>query len=395
MKTKRAFIGILGRRNQGKSALANALCGQEMSIVSATAGTTTDPVRKTMELFGLGPVVLVDTAGIDDDGLLGEQRIRKSVEAIKMLDTALLVISHNRFGDYEELIVKLLNEYCVPFVIVHNKSDEEKLTDLLRENIEKYAAPVLECSAQTGEGIAEVRAAIVSTTPASVYQPDVLVGDLVRHGDEVLLVMPQDEEAPEGRLILPQVQVIRDILDHHAVASCVQTAEVSDFLSEHHPQLVISDSQVFGEVSKLVAETIPLTSFSIILSRAKGDFEQYLAGTPKLSSLRDGDRILMLESCSHAVSCGDIGHHKIPSLMQKTTGKQLVFDFVASLEPLPEDLSQYAMAIQCGGCMATKKQLQNRIGQLVKSGVPVSNYGMTIAYLTGIFNRVTAPFASR
>ncbi len=385
----------MGRRNQGKSALANALCGQEMSIVSATAGTTTDPVRKTMELFGLGPVVLVDTAGIDDDGLLGEQRIRKSVEAIKTLDVALLVISQNRFGEFEELIIKLLNDYCVPFAIVHNKSDEERLDGILRRKLEKYAVPILECSAQTGAGIAEVRDVLVKVTPASVYHPDLLVGDLVKSGDEVLLVMPQDEEAPEGRLILPQVQVIRDILDHHAAACCVQPEEVAGFLAKHHPQLVVTDSQVFGEVAQLVPETMPLTSFSIILSRAKGNFEQYLAGTPHLHSLRDGDRVLMLESCSHAVSCGDIGHHKIPSLIRKITGKHIDFDFVASLEPLPEDLSQYAMAIQCGGCMATKKQLQNRIAQIVRNGIPVSNYGMTIAYLTGIFNRVTAPFAKR
>ena len=395
MKTKRVFIGIFGRRNQGKSSLVNALAGQDVAIVSDIAGTTTDPVRKSIEIFGIGPAVMVDTAGIDDDSGLGAQRVRKSYEALKTVDVAVLVISHNTFGDPERSTIAKFWEFDVPFVIVHNKSDERPLSDTLRSELESLGVPVLECAARTGSGVEELVSAIVRITPPSAYMADTLVGDLVGEGDVVALVMPQDSEAPEGRLILPQVQVIRDLLDNHAVAACLQPEELADYLKTHKPAFVITDSQVFAKVSEVVPPDIPLTSFSIVLSQAKGNFELFMEGTPHLAALADGDRVLMMESCTHVTSCEDIGRHKIPDLLRKVTGKQLQFDFVAALEPLPDDLGKFAIAIQCGGCMVTKKQLRNRVAQVSAAGVPVTNYGMAIAWATGIFGRVTEIFRKK
>lgn len=395
MKTKRVFIGIFGRRNQGKSSLVNALAGQDVAIVSDIAGTTTDPVRKSIEIFGIGPAVLVDTAGIDDDGELGPQRVRKTYEALKTVDVAVLVVSHNIFGTPEELAIAKFREFAVPFLIVHNKSDEQPLSDALRADLQRIGVPVLECSAHNRRGVEELIAALVHITPPSAYQPDTLAGDLVAEGDTVVLVMPQDSEAPEGRLILPQVQMIRDLLDNHAVAVCLQPEELAGYMKKQRPSLVIVDSQVFARVSQLVPPDIPLTSFSIILSRAKGNFDLFLTGTLHIGTLIDGDRVLMMESCTHVSSCEDIGRHKIPNLLQKVTGRRLQFDFVAALEPLPDDLGQYALAIQCGGCMVTKKQLANRVAQLADANVPVTNYGMAIAWATGIFERVTEIFQTK
>ena len=395
MKTKRVFIGVFGRRNQGKSSLVNALAGQDVAIVSDIAGTTTDPVRKSIEIFGIGPAVLVDTAGIDDDGELGAQRVRKSYEALKTVDVAVLVISHNTFGDPERAAIGKFREFDVPFVIVHNKSDEQPLSASLRRELEQLSVSVLECAARTDSGVEELVSAIVRITPPSAYRTDTLVGDLAGEGDVVALVMPQDSEAPEGRLILPQVQVIRDLLDNHAVAACLQPEELPAYLAAQRPKLVIADSQVFAKVSEVVPPDLPLTSFSIVLSRAKGNFELFMEGAPHLAALADGDRVLMMESCTHVTSCEDIGRHKIPALLRKVTGKQLQFDFVAALAPLPDNLRQYAIAIQCGGCMVTKKQLRNRVAQVSAAGVPVTNYGMAIAWATGIFERVTEIFREK
>jgi [FeFe] hydrogenase H-cluster maturation GTPase HydF len=391
MKTKRVFIGIFGRRNQGKSSLINAIAGQEVAIVSDIPGTTTDPVKKSIEVFGIGPVVFVDTAGIDDTGEMGEKRIRKTKEVVKTIDVAVLVISENTFGEPEEKWIKDLVFYAIPFVIVHNKSDKEVLSDELKKRLLGFKVPVLECSSSQKSGIDELVNALVKITPPSAYVLNSFVGDIVEPGALVVLVMPQDSEAPEGRLILPQVQLIRDILDNHAVAIGLQPQELEAYINKQTPDLVITDSQAFDFVSKIVPAGLPLSSFSIILARAKGNFEDYLKGTPYISKLQDGDKILMLESCTHVTSCEDIGRHKIPQMLRKFTGKDLHFEWVSALSPLP-DLHQFAMGIQCGACMVTQKQVFVRMKHLLDKKIPISNYGMTIAYVTGIFNRVTEIF---
>jgi [FeFe] hydrogenase H-cluster maturation GTPase HydF len=391
MKTKRVFAGIFGRRNTGKSSLINAIAKQDIAIVSPQAGTTTDPVKKSIEIFGIGPVVFVDTAGMDDVGDLGKKRIQKTHQTLKTIDVAIVLSADNLWGEMEEEIIRQLTGLQIPYLILHNKSDLTPLSASLKEKLNTCRVPVLEVSAVTGAGIDELIDKLVEITPPTAYTAKTLIGDIILKGNIVLLVMPQDDEAPEGRLILPQVQLIRDILDNNAIAVGLQPDELQEYLNKQTPDLVITDSQAFDKVSRIVPQDIPLTSFSIVLARAKGHFEHYLAGTPCLSKLEDGDRVLMLESCTHPVSCEDIGRHKLPNLILKHTGKQISFDFVSGLSPVSNPC-KYAMAIQCGGCMVTEKQLHNRIQQLIDANIPVSNYGMAIAWLTGIFERVTQVF---
>lgn len=382
----KVHIGIFGRRNQGKSMLINALAGQDIAIVSDVAGTTTDPVKKSMEIFGIGPCVLVDTAGLDDSGDVGGKRVAKSLESLKIIDIAMLLISNNEIGKEEEEVIQHFKEYDIPYIIVHNKSDLQPLTASCRQRLETLGVPVVECSAATKQGLEELVQAIVKATPASAYRQENLLDDIIHEGETIVLVMPQDSEAPEGRLILPQVQVIRNILDNNAIAICLQPSELSTYLAIHRPDLVITDSQVFGEVAEIVPTSIPLTGFSIVLARSKGNFEHFIEGTQRLRELHDGDTILMLESCTHLSSCEDIGRHKLPRLIQQYTGKRLNFQFVAALSPLPP-LDNISMAIQCGGCMVTKRQLMNRLKEIIDKKIPVSNYGMTLSLINGIFDR--------
>lgn len=387
----KVHIGIFGKRNQGKSMLINALSGQNIAIVSDVPGTTTDPVKKSMEIFGIGPCVLVDTAGLDDSGEVGGKRVAKSLESLKIIDIALLIISNNQLGEAEMEVIEQFKKYELPFVIVHNKSDIQALTPQCRQHLESLGAPVIDCSAATRQGLEELIQAIVKTTPASAYSKENLLDDIIHEGETIVLVMPQDSEAPEGRLILPQVQVIRNILDNKAIAICLQPSELSTYLTIHQPDLVITDSQVFGEVAKIVPANIPLTGFSIVLARSKGNFDNFIKGTQQLRQLKDGDTILMLESCTHLSSCEDIGRHKLPRLIQQFTGKKLNFQFVAALSPLPS-LDNISMAIQCGGCMVTKRQLMNRLKEIIDKGIPVSNYGMTLSFVNGIFDRAMKVF---
>ena len=395
MRNKAVYIGVFGRGNQGKSSLVNALTGQQTAIVSDVAGTTTDPVRKSMEIFGIGPVVVVDTAGLDDTTALGAQRLQKTWKTLDEVDLALLVCSGNQWEPAEQQLADSLKTKDIPFVIVHNKGDVAPLSPALQQQLEAgYGVAVCGCSAQTGEGVPELVRAMVAAIPASAYRSASMVEGLVRPGEMVALVMPQDGEAPEGRLILPQVQMIRDLLDAHAIAVPMQLEELPLFLAKQRPDLVITDSQVFAEVNTLLPAEIPLTSFSILLSKAKGNFESCLAGTSHIDRLHDGDRILMLESCTHISTCEDIGRVKIPRLLQKYTGKRLLFDHISSLDPLP-DLAGYAMAIQCGACMVTRRQIANRLKKITDYPLPLSNYGMCIAYVTGIFHRVTGIFRQK
>lgn len=390
---EKRYIVITGRRNNGKSSLINALTGQETAIVSDIPGTTTDPVKKSYEIPEMASVVFVDTAGIDDDGELGEKRVLKTEKALSQADLAILVITGNRFETPEKRLVEMFQSLKLPFLIIHNKSDLTPLNQGLKEVLERtYDVPVLDFIASGSSDTTLLMEAIREVLPSATSRS--LIGDLIQKGDLVMLVTPIDAEAPHGRLILPQVQMIRDILDNACICILLQPDEMMPFLDKTGitPRLVITDSQAFKDVAPLLPDGVPLTSFSIILARHRGNFDVCLKGTTHIDKLKDGDRVLMLESCSHHVSCEDIGRIKIPALLRKYTGKSLEFDFVAGLDPIRQPLSGYALAIQCGGCMVTSRQLQNRLQPIVDAGIPVSNYGMAIAWLQGIFQRTIAPF---
>ena len=392
-------VGIFGRRNVGKSSLINALVGQDIAIVSEIAGTTTDPVKKSIEIHGLGPLILIDTAGIDDSGELGELRIKKTMDALKLIDLAILVLSDNSFDDHEAELTQEFGRLDIPYVIVHNKSDLSPVKDEFRKKIRNL----------TGREVAAYSALfpdrynpallemIKEAMPPITMKSHGLIGDLVNPGDIVLLVTPVDIEAPEGRMILPQVQVIRDTLDNDCTAIILKETDIESFLEKTgiRPQLVVTDSQVFGKVNAVIPRDIPLTGFSIVLARQKGDFEEYLRGTPKIGELKNGDRVLLLESCTHNVSCEDIGRVKIPRWLTNFTGKRLDFDVVAGLDAFPRPVEDYALVIQCGGCMVTHRQLVNRLREPKKHNVAITNYGMAIAYLHGIFDRAIEPFTGK
>lgn len=388
-------IVITGRRNTGKSSLINTILGQEKAIVSEVAGTTTDPIKKSYEVPGYAALIFTDTAGTDDEGELGSQRINKTFEAVRQSDAALLVITDNHFGKYEQELAELFKTYNLPFLIIHNKSDIHPLQQNIRQELEeRFHSPVIDFSTRISTGnliIEALRKHICKPAPVS------FIGDIVKAGDIVMLVTPIDSEAPTGRMILPQVQLIRDTLDNRCINIVLQPDGITSFLQKTtiKPSLVITDSQVFKKVAELIPAQIPLTSFSIVLARQKGNFENYIRGTRKIEELCDKDRILMLESCSHHVSCEDIGRVKIPAMLRKYTNKELEFDFIAGLDAIKRPLNDYAMVIQCGGCMVTPKQLRNRLQPIVSEGIPVSNYGMTIAYLQGIFERTLAPFYNK
>ncbi len=388
-------IGIFGRRNNGKSSLINALAEQEVAIVSNEPGTTTDPVKKSMEITDIGAVVMIDTAGTDDTGELGKKRVGRTREVIKTIDLGILVLAENRFDKEEAAIIEQLDKWEVPYLVVHNKSDLEAVSDLVRQEVRtETGREIFEFSSIHPSKRDELIGQIKTAIPETAYLTKSLVGDIISQGDLVLLITPIDEEAPEGRLILPQVQVIRDILDNDAIAVVAKEREIDSLLKRLSPlpSLVICDSQVFKKADASIPEEIPLTSFSTVLARYKGDFENYLLGTPRLSELEDGDKILILESCTHQVSCDDIGRVKIPRWLSNFSGKQLEYQVVAGLSKVPGKISDYSMVIQCGGCMITRKQLINRLKPAIDAGIPVTNYGMAIAYMHGIYERAVAPF---
>ena len=363
-------IGFFGRRNVGKSTMINWLTGQEVAIVDATAGTTTDPVRKSMEMGGIGPVVLIDTAGIDDEGELGRMRVEKSMAALAEVDLALLLYTEGCYGEPEEMVERWCTEHGTPLLKVLTKSAP----------IDKEAL------------IAQIKEAL----PESAYRGRSLLGDIVAPGDTVVLVTPIDSSAPEGRMILPQVQVLRDLMDIHAQAFFCQPDELTSTLAalKEPPALVVTDSQAFKQVAAIVPDAVPLTSFSVVLARQKGLFHEYLQGTRKIGNLKDGDRVLLLESCTHNVTCEDIGRVKLPAALRKATGKELLCEVIGGQSPLPAHLSQYALVIQCGGCVITAQQVKARLLPALEAGVPVSNYGLALAWCNGIFERATKIFSS-
>ncbi len=389
-------IGIFGRRNNGKSSIINLIVNQEVAIVSDKPGTTTDPVRKSIEIFGIGPAIIVDTAGIDDSGELGEKRIAKTYEALKTIDCAILVIVNNEFGFYEIELIKKFVEFNIPYIILHNKSDLKPLNPLTTEKIRQYSkAALLDFTTQNNSNLPQLIELLRKTIPETTYQKPSLLGGVVRPDEVVLLVTPIDSEAPDGRMILPQVMAIRDVLDNDCICVVLKETHLKQYFDQQmpKPQLVITDSQAFAFVNSIVPADVPLTSFSIVFARLRGDFEHYKAGTPALSRLNVGDKVLILESCTHQVSCEDIGRHKLPRWIREFTGKNIEFEIVAGLSGII-DMHQYSLVIQCGGCVVTRKQLINRLKPAVDADIPVSNYGMAIAWMNGIFDRVMAPFNS-
>lgn len=393
-KERRPHIGIYGRRNNGKSTFINILTNQDIAIVSDIAGTTTDPVKKAYEITGFGAVTLIDTAGIDDTGELGVKRVEKSLTSIKLIDLAILVITNNEHGAFEEQLIAEFKKLDTPFILLHSKSDINPLTNECKDLYKSKGASEVISYSSKAPNIDQILHTIRKAIPDSAYTTPSLVGDLIKQGDIVLLITPIDIEAPEGRLILPQVQAIRDILDNDAVCIVLKEREVDAFLSKTgiKPALVITDSQVFPKADASIPRDIPLTSFSILLAHHKGDFFNYVKGTPKIAELKDGDRILMLESCSHHTSCDDIGRVKIPRWLANFTGKKLEADVVSGLNEIKRPITDYALVIQCGGCMITRKQLINRLKPAIETNIPVTNYGMAIAYVHGIFNRAIEPF---
>ncbi len=388
VKVNRPHIGIFGKMNVGKSSLVNALTGQQVSVVAQHPGTTTDPVKKIIEILGIGPVTIIDTAGLDDLSALGAQRVQKTTEVLQQVDLAILVFAEE-WNDYDQQLLNLFTAQNIPFFLVHNKSD------LPRPSVNLTGVDMVDFSCKTPD-VAPLLQAIKKHLPQTAYAQDVLLDDIVSPGQQVVLVIPIDASAPQGRLILPQVQTIRNLLDIGATAVCLKDTELADWLKHHTPDLVITDSQAFKYVSSLVPQEVPLTSFSILFSRMKGDFDAFLKGVQTIDKLNDGDKILVMESCSHSVNkCDDIGRTKIPTLMRKYTGKRLEFDVLANLDPIPQNVSQYKLAVQCGGCMVTRNQILRRLEILQRAGVAVTNYGMALAYCNGIFERVSAIFRTR
>lgn len=374
---ERLHIGFFGVRNAGKSSLVNAVTGQDLAVVSDYAGTTTDPVKKAMELLPLGPVVIIDTAGIDDEGELGEMRVKKTKNALNLTDVAVLVCDATKgLTTYDDELISIFENKRIPYVIAYNKSDLKRSADN-RPN-------TINVSAATGENINELKELIASLLKTEEDKKTIL-GDIVKKGDRVVLVTPIDASAPKGRLILPQVQTLRELLDIGAVTTVVQIDELSSAL-EQHPKLVITDSQAFGKVSRLVPKTIMLTSFSILFARYKGDLEETVKGVTKLKSLNDGDTVLISEGCTHHRQCGDIGTVKLPKWIEDFTGKRLNFRFTSGTE-FPETLDGISLVVHCGACMLNKREMQYRTRHTVDSGVPITNYGITIAYTHGILER--------
>lgn len=414
-KGMRVHIGIFGKRNVGKSSLLNALTKQDISIVSPTAGTTTDPVEKSMELLPLGPVLFVDTAGIDDEGALGAQRVEKTKKIIDRIDLAIIVCDSRGIDNFEEKLIEEFNLRKTPFIVVFNKIDE---IEILKEGKKERGkegkqfdeqsffpslphsllpsgrAPIY-TSALTNQGIDDLKQAIIKNTPEEFFADNAIAADLIRAGETAVLVVPIDLEAPKGRLILPQVQTIRDLLDNDSIAIVTKERELKQTLDnlKTPPALVITDSQAFLKVSADVPRNVKLTSFSILFARFKGELNEFVKGTLAIEKLQSGDKVLICESCTHHAIGDDIGRVKIPRWITQYTGKKLEFEHYAGHD-FPENLKDYALIIHCGACMTNRREILSRILKSQQANVPMTNYGLTIAYSLGIFERALEPFPS-
>lgn len=394
-KGLRLHIGIFGRRNAGKSSVLNALVRQKVSIVSDVPGTTTDPVEKPMELLPLGPVLFIDTAGIDEQSELGRLRVDKTQQVIERTDLALLVVEAGRWDDYEQALLDQLRRRGVPVVIVLNKADLGRADRALVARLEPQAAACVEMVAAEGRGAAELREAILRAVPEEFLQSPPLLRDLVPPGELAVLVVPIDLEAPRGRLILPQVQAIRDLLDGDAYCIVVKQRDLPAALERlrREPALVVTDSQAFAEVAEATPPSVKLTSFSILLARQKGDLAQFVRGATAIGRLRPGASVLVAEACTHHPIGDDIGRVKIPRWLERRVGGPLRFDHVAGRD-FPDDdaLGRYELVIHCGACMWNRREVLARIERCRRNGVPVSNYGVTIAFALGMLGRALEPF---
>ncbi|MGL6099025.1 MAG: [FeFe] hydrogenase H-cluster maturation GTPase HydF [Fusobacteriaceae bacterium] len=383
--SNRKHVGIFGKTNSGKSSLLNAITEQELAIVSDIKGTTTDSVVKAMELIPYGPVLFIDTAGLDDEGMLGEMRVEKALSEIKRCDLALFLISADNLDfDFYKKQVKTFKKYNLPHLLIISKM--EFLADSQRLNIEKIYPEANFISAHNWNSIIELKDNLIKSLEKEQDDPS-LLGDILDYGSTVVMVVPIDSEAPKGRLILPQVQLLRDCLDNGIKSYVVRDTELETALQDlKNIDLIVTDSQAFKEVDSLVAGKYPLTGFSILFARQKGDLDSLVLGAKKVDTLLDGASILIAETCTHNTSHEDIGRVKIPNLLRKKTGKNFNFHFKMGRD-FPENLNQYDLVIHCGGCMINRKNMQNRIDEVQEKNVPITNYGLLIAYLNGILDR--------
>lgn len=392
-KSMRLHIGIFGRTNVGKSSLINILTHQETSIVSSVAGTTTDAVEKSMEMLPLGPVVFIDTAGIDDTTELGEKRTEKTEKIIARCDVAIIVSDFNGWTKYETELAKTFKEKSVPILAVINKSDVSKISEEKLREISAFADKIEEISAKKDKDIpSRIRETLIRCVPEEFINPPAILENLVNPEDVVVLVTPIDKEAPKGRLILPQVNVLRELLDNRciSVVTTEKTLDKSLKSLKNPPKLVITDSQAFKQVSEIVPKSVPLTSFSILFARLKGDIKEFSDGVGAIADLKDGDKILICESCTHHAIEDDIARVKIPKLVRNKTGKDLIFEQISSHE-FPKNIRNYALIIHCGGCMTNRREILSRIAKAKEAKIPITNYGIAISYCLGILDRAIQP----
>lgn len=386
--SNRLHIGIFGKRNSGKSSLINAVTNQDIALVSDIAGTTTDPVYKAMEINGIGPCVFIDTAGFDDAGALGTKRVEMTEKVIDKTDIAIMIINDTDISEEKEWYAKL-SKNKIPVIFAVNKIDIlENVNDIKKTVKENFDKDIVEISANEKIGIDKIRQELIRYLPES-YNLDSIVGHLVKPKDLVMLVMPQDIQAPKGRLILPQVQTIRDLLDNKCIVVCVTTENIDDALNSlaNPPKLIITDSQVFKTVYEKKPEESLLTSFSVLFAALKGDIEEFVSGADAIDSLNENSRVLIAEACTHAPLSEDIGREKIPNMLRKKIGEGLRIDVVSGVD-FPEDLSGYDLIIHCASCMFNKKYVLSRINRAKEKGIPISNYGIVIAKMVGILDKI-------
>jgi len=389
----RLHIGIFGRRNVGKSSLLNALTRQDVAIVSEVAGTTTDPVEKPMELLPIGPVLFIDTAGIDDAGALGEKRVEKARQVLERTDVGMIVAQAGQWGAFEEGLLRELRSHDVPAIVVFNKIDLVEPDAALVARLQEQETCCVRTIANHGGGLLDLRAALIDAAPEDFINAPLIAGDLVPSGEVAVLVVPIDKEAPKGRLILPQVQTIRDLLDSDAFCVVVKERELRAALGRLNrpPALVVTDSQAFLKVAADTPDDVPLTSFSILFARFKGDLSEMVRGALAIDGLRPGDNVLIAESCSHHPIAEDIGRVKIPRWLTQYVGGKLDFTHVQGHD-FPVDTGQYQLVVHCGACVTNRREVLSRIVRCRQAGTPITNYGLTIAYSLGIFERALRPF---